>query len=192
MIERGHERSRPEANRVWESIMEDGHPVRRAPDDLVLRAIRPDDAEAYARLINLPGFLWGTTQLPFTSPERVRAYIEQDTGDGRSLVGLVGETLVGQASLHRHRARRSHVGEIGIGVHDDWVGRGVGTALMAAVVELADGWLGLSRLELTVLCDNTAALALYRRFGFAIEGTHKSWIYRGGVLVDAHTMARVR
>ena len=46
--------------------------------------------------------------------------------------------------------------------------------------------------SLTVLCDNAAALALYRRFGFAIEGMHKSWIHRGGVLVDAHTMARVR
>ncbi len=63
---------------------------------------------------------------------------------------------------------------------------------LTALVELADNWLGLSRLELTVLCDNAAALALYDRFGFTIEGTHKSWIYRGGMLVDAHTMARVR
>ena len=75
--------------------MEDRHPAQRAPDDLVLRAVRTDDAEAYARLINLPGFRWGTTQLPFTSPERVRAYIDRATGDGRSLAGVVGEAWVG-------------------------------------------------------------------------------------------------
>ena len=48
-------------------------------------------------------------------------------------------------------------------VHDDWAGRGVGTALMQAALDLADNWLGLTRVELTVWADNQAALALIAR-----------------------------
>ncbi len=166
--------------------------TRTPPADLALRAARPADAEAIAALMSLPGFLWGTAQLPFVSPERVRPHLEKEAGDDRTIVALAGGILVGHATLERERARRSHAGRIGIGVHDDWVGRGIGRALMAALVELADDWLGLRRLELTVVTDNAAALALYRRFGFATEGTHRGWVVRGGKLVDVHAMARLR
>ena len=134
--------------------------TRTPPADLALRAARPADAEAIAALMSLPGFLWGTAQLPFVSPERVRPHLEKEAGDDRTIVALAGGILVGHATLERERARRSHAGRIGIGVHDDWVGRGIGRALMAALVELADDWLGLRRLELTVVTDNAAAPAL--------------------------------
>src|SRR5712691_4482721 len=49
----------------------------------------------------------------------------------------------------------------------------VGTALMTAAIDLADNWLDLSRLELTVYTDNEAAMRLYKKLGFVIEGTHK-------------------
>jgi putative acetyltransferase len=75
-------------------------------------------------------------------------------------------------------------------VRDDWHGRGVGTALLAAVVDLADNWIGYSRLELTAYTDNAAALALYRRFRFEIEGTARGYALRDGELVDAYLMAR--
>ena len=77
-------------------------------------------------------------------------------------------------------------------VHDDWQGQGVGTALMEAAIELADRWLGLSRLELTVFADNEAAIHLYRKFGFDVEGTHRRYAFRDGGFADAHFMARIR
>ena len=49
--------------------------------------------------------------------------------------------------------------------------RGVGTALIAAVIDLADRWLNLKRLELQVWSDNHRAIALYERFGFRSVGT---------------------
>ncbi len=54
------------------------------------------------------------------------------------------------------RPRRRHVGEIGMAVRDDLQGRGVGTALMRAALDLADNWLDLARVELTVYTDNAA------------------------------------
>ena len=77
-------------------------------------------------------------------------------------------------------------------VRDDWQGTGVGTALMEAALDLADNWLNLTRVELTVYTDNEAGIALYRKFGFEIEGTHRRFAFRGGEYVDAYSMARIR
>ncbi|HET6971680.1 MAG TPA: GNAT family N-acetyltransferase, partial [Phenylobacterium sp.] len=77
-------------------------------------------------------------------------------------------------------------------VHDAWAGRGVGTALMAAVVDLADNWLQVRRLELSVYADNARAIALYERFGFEREGLNRDYAWRNGAFVDSIAMARLR
>ena len=77
-------------------------------------------------------------------------------------------------------------------VRDDWQGKGVGTALMEAVLDLADNWLNLTRVELTVYTDNAAGIALYKKFGFEIEGTHRRYAFRNGEYADAYSMARIR
>ena len=45
---------------------------------------------------------------------------------------------------------------------------------------------------LRVYADNAPAIALYEKFGFEIEGTHRRFAYRNGEYVDAHIMARLR
>jgi putative acetyltransferase len=79
-----------------------------------------------------------------------------------------------------------------MGVHDAWQGKGVGTALMKAAIDLADNWLNLHRLELEVYVDNEAAIQLYRRFGFTAEGTLVDWSFRDGEYVDVFVMGRIR
>ena len=77
-------------------------------------------------------------------------------------------------------------------VRDDWQGKGVGTALMQAAVDLADKWLNLARLELDVFTDNERAIKLYKKFGFLVEGTRIGYAFRDGQYVDTLMMARVR
>jgi len=77
-------------------------------------------------------------------------------------------------------------------VRDDWQGKGVGTALMQAAVDLADRWLNLMRLELDVYTDNEPAIRLYKKFGFVIEGTRVAFAFRDGQYVDTHLIARLR
>jgi putative acetyltransferase len=67
----------------------------------------------------------------------------------------------------------------------------VGTALMQALVDYADRWAHVLRLELTVYVDNARAIALYRKFGFEVEGTHRAYALRDGAYVDALFMARL-
>jgi L-phenylalanine/L-methionine N-acetyltransferase len=71
-------------------------------------------------------------------------------------------------------------------------GRGVGTALMEAALDLADKWLNLTRIELRVYVDNAAGITLYEKFGFDVEGTHRRLAFRDGDYVDAYSMARLR
>jgi putative acetyltransferase len=77
-------------------------------------------------------------------------------------------------------------------VHDDFCGRGIGTALLAALVDLSDNWLNLKRLELTVYVDNEPAIRLYQKFGFEMEGTRRRDVFRNGQYVDSYAMARLR
>jgi L-phenylalanine/L-methionine N-acetyltransferase len=77
-------------------------------------------------------------------------------------------------------------------VHPDFWGAGIGTALMREIIDLADNWLNLKRVELDVNTDNPAGLRLYEKFGFAIEGTRRMHIYGDGRWADSHFMARIR
>jgi putative acetyltransferase len=131
--------------------------------------------------------------LPLQSVEGVRKRFFSETPEGLyHLVAWVDEEVVGHLGLETvTRPRRRHVGEIGMAVRDDWQGKGVGSALMEAALDLADNWLNLTRVELSVYVDNAAGVALYKKFGFEIEGTHRRFAFRGGEFVDAYSMARL-
>ncbi len=167
-------------------------PDTPARPPFIIRATRPSDAEAITTLVNLPNYRWGTLRLPFQTLEETA---KRWTPGFSNTTGLVAEqdgTVIGDLGLTRFQGRRAHTGSIGMGVHDDFTGKGVGSALLSAALDLADNWLALTRIELTVFTDNDPAIALYRKFGFEVEGTQKRFAFRDGEYMDAHMMARVR
>jgi putative acetyltransferase len=157
-----------------------------------VRAAELADAEALTRIYADRSAYAQTLQLPFQSLEVWRKRLMTNDDTQHSLVASVAGEVVGNLGLTRlTRPRRAHVGEIGMGVREDWQSQGVGSALMQAALDLADNWLGLRRLELTVYADNAPAIALYRKFGFAVEGTHRAYSIRNGAYVDTLSMARL-
>lgn len=161
--------------------------------EIVIRRAEARDAEALCRTFNAPRAQAGTLQMPMPSPDLWRKRIADQPQEDYFLVAEVGGELVGNAGLHQAgRTRRRHAGTVGMSVRDDWQGKGIGSALMARIIDLADRWFDYRRLELTVYTDNAAALALYRKFGFEIEGTLREYAFRDGAYVDAYTMARLR
>jgi putative acetyltransferase len=161
--------------------------------DILIRALEPEDMADVTEAMSQPLAIWGTLQVPFTSLA-ARQKRNQATPPGHvRLVAVIDGKVIGTCGLHpADSVRRAHAAAIGMAVHDAYAGRGAGTALMAAVVNQADRWLNLKRLELTVFSDNSRAIALYERFGFEPEGLFRAYAWRDGAYVDAITMARLR
>ncbi len=110
---------------------------------------------------------------------------EVDRDGTARVVGSIG--LVVDA-----RARKRHVGYLGIMVHRDYQRCGVGRKLMAAILDLADNWLMLKRVYLDVFVDNFHAVKLYESFGFEIEGKLRAASVKNGCYADEYVMGRVR
>ncbi|MCB0166737.1 MAG: GNAT family N-acetyltransferase [Anaerolineae bacterium] len=163
--------------------------------EIMIRAVAPGDVEDLAEVLSMPKCQRQTLQTPYKSIEEVKRRYTNIPDNKHVLVAVVKETqkVVGSISLVRQTAaRRSHVAVLGMAVHDDYHGQGIGSQLMTAIINLAENWLNVTRLELTVYVDNQPALELYRKFGFIIEGTLSNYAFRDGVFIDAHFMARVK
>ena len=163
-------------------------------ENLKIRRAEPDDYLAVYEMFTSREVFENTMQLPYPSREYWRKRIGEGQDAVFSLVAVVNDRVVGMLTIETfpNRPRRRHVGRIGISVHAEFHGKGVGTALMAAAVDVADNWINLTRLELEVYADNEAAIHLYERFGFSYEGTLRQHAFRNGEYVDSNMMARLR
>ena len=165
----------------------------RSIEGLIIRRAVSEDCAGVAEMFESFKVYPGTLQVPYPSREYWRRRITENPESSYYLVGVVDERVVGMVSIDTFplRPRRKHAGAIGISVHEEWQGKGVGGALMRAILELADNWLNLTRLELEVFAENEAAIHLYERFGFGVEGRLRQHAFRDGRYVDSIVMARL-
>ena len=157
-----------------------------------IRHAEQDDYAAIAQIYAQPLAAAGTMQIPLQSREVWKQRLAGMGAHDRVLVAVQQDEVVGHLGIHPvPHPRRAHVAGIGMAVRDDRQGQGLGTALLKAAIDLADNWLNLLRLELTVYADNLAAQRLYQGQGFVLEGTHRGYALRQGRYVDALAMARL-
>ncbi|ERK06443.1 putative acetyltransferase [Serratia fonticola AU-P3(3)] len=161
--------------------------------EIVVRHVESNDAEALHQLYSHPTVYRDTLQLPLPSKAMWQQRIANVQPGTYNMVACIDDRVVGQLFVElNQRVRRRHVATIGIGVDADYHGKGVGSALMKAMIDICDNWAGIERIELTVFTDNQGAIALYRKFGFEIEGTSRRFAMRDGEWVDAYHMARFK
>lgn len=161
--------------------------------EIVVRHAEIGDAQALQQIYAQPAVYRDTLQLPHPPLHAWTERITSPKPGSRNLVACIDDRVVGQLMLTVEQSpRRSHVATFGMGVDSGYQGRGVASALMAAMTDLCDSWLRIARIELTVFADNEAALAVYRKFGFEVEGTGKNFALRDGKYVDAYFMARFK
>ncbi len=99
---------------------------------------------------------------------------EQDRLMGYAGLAVMGRPGDWETSVHT------------IAVHPDYQGRGIGTALLRALLARADE-LG-APVVLEVRTDNDTAISLYERHGFEQVGLRRRYYQPSGA--DAYTMAR--
>ena len=149
--------------------------------------------EGVTALYNDPAVARQVLQMPFQSSAVWRKRLAPDNEYAVQLVALHQGTVVGHLGMENYsRIRRAHAGSVGMAVAVAWQGKGVGSTLLAAALDVADNWMNLHRVELSVYADNQAAIGLYRKFGFENEGLFRDYAVRDGQWVDTLSMARLR
>lgn len=162
-----------------------------------IRPVDLGDGKGINVLRRMPGVFENILGIPSERVKRNEDFIVNMDSSQHQFVAVTklengGELIIGTAGLGvnaNHRTR--HSGGIGIMVHKDYQNMGVGTALMKALLDIADNWLMLVRVELEVFEDNEKAIRLYEKFGFEKEGVKRLGAIRNGKYENEYLMARI-
>lgn len=119
---------------------------------------------------------------------RIRSTLE---GDDLLLVAEADNKLVGYISADKGFVNRiAHSAYIVVGILKEYSNRGIGTAFFKRL----DAWAQekkITRLELTVVCENEAAKHLYEKSGFEIEGIKRNSVFVDGRYLDEYYMGKI-
>ncbi|CAH0537631.1 GNAT family N-acetyltransferase [Vibrio marisflavi] len=160
--------------------------------EIIIRPTQVSDAKALCEIYSQPTAQSETLQLPKPSIENWATRLNNLPAGVYTYVAEVDGKVVGNIGFeHNQRPRKLHIATFGIGVHDDYHGMGIGTKLIQTVIDLADNWLQVKRIEIDVNCDNDRAIQCYKNLGFVVEGEAKNASFRNGEYINTYYMARV-
>jgi len=167
-------------------------PVLRA--DVRLVPVAPEHADDMYAWMCDPDVSRNVGLRSAPSPERTRAWIARAVEDAtiRAFAILegprhVGNVVLDQIDEYLGTARLSlYVGKPAAR------GAGIGHTAVALALREAFGALRLHKVWLTVHCRNTAAVRLYERLGFVVEGVLRGEFILDGERIDALRMSMLR
>lgn len=164
---------------------------------LTIREITSDDAAAFLDLcLRLDG---ETAFMMFEPGERNTTVAQQRdmitaalaSSNSTIIVAEADGELAGYVAAYGGEFNRiRHSAYVVAGVRQAFAGQGIGTRLFAEL----DAWAmrhGVHRLELTVRTDNGAAIRLYHRMGYDVEGTRRRSLRVDDHVVDELYMAKL-
>lgn len=165
--------------------------------EINIRAIQKEDLEELSAIRRMKGVRECTTGLISERLMQTEQWINNLSTNDHVLVAEVNvdgkKRMIGAAGLHmKNGPRFRHIGAVAIMVHPEFQSMGVGRQLMEHILDLADNWLNVVRVELTVSIKNEKALKLYQSLDFVIEGTSKYAFFSDGAYQDLYAMARYR
>jgi L-phenylalanine/L-methionine N-acetyltransferase len=163
--------------------------------NLVIRPIKLEDAPYINEIRRMDGVRENIMGIISERIARSEDFIKGLNENAHVLVAELTEEgnkkVVGIIGLHvSPSVRARHSASLGIMIHKDYQGKGIGRALMSSILDLADNWLMLIRVDLEVFTDNERAINLYESFGFEMEGIRKYAIIKNGKYADDYLMAR--
>lgn len=158
-----------------------------------VRHAEPGDAAALHAIASQPDVIYNTALTPFAPERALTQRLNELAETGYCLVACIDNDIAGSVCFEIDpRPRLRHMAHIStLAVNSAYRGQGVGKHLVQAVLDLADNWLNVQRIELLVYTDNAAAIKLYERCGFQIEGTLRALAFRAGRYADVYAMGRL-
>ncbi len=164
---------------------------------MIIRAVSPEDYKDINEIRCMAGVRENILGRISERLEESKGFIQSLDHNDHLLVAEIKEEdekkIVGVIGLNvNSNPRTRHTASLGMMVHKAYQGTGIGKKLMSEILDLADDWLMLVRIELGVFTDNEKAIKLYEKFGFKIEGTKKYAAIKNGRYADEYIMARYK
>ena len=118
------------------------------------------------------------------SPASAKKTLEGLTGHRFAMVLLDGDICIGHISLHDidHLNRHAFIG-IFIGEEENR-GKGYGAEAIRMVLEYGFKTMNLHSILLSVVADNAAAIACYKKVGFRESGRRREYKFMDGKYID--------
>jgi len=154
----------------------DNNVILRDSSRVLFSTYKAEDFEKVVKMfasLSDEALRWGTP--PYTR-ETIGRWT-QDLENRIILVAHFQNRIVGYCMVHGSpRPRYRGIRDMMIYLHQDFQGKGLGTAMTSMAVRLAREQ-GLHRLSLEVVADNKIAIHVYEKAGFKIEGIMKDAFY---------------
>ena len=160
--------------------------------NIVIREATADDAEEMISYLNIVGgesdnLMHGANGFKMVPVEAVKRRIQasHDADNSVILIALAGEKIIARAELDGcPGSRLHHNAKFSISVRKDYWNKKIGTRLMTEIIERARK-MNIMNIELEVIADNKAAIALYHKMGFSDVGVIKNYWFANNAYSDA-------
>ncbi|MDU4445002.1 MAG: GNAT family N-acetyltransferase [Streptococcus mitis] len=167
--------------------------------ELLIREAEVEDAAALESFLNRVSVETDFTSLDgdgilLTSEEMAIFLNKQASWDNQiTLLAFLNDKIAGIVNITADQRKRvRHIGDLFIVIGKKYWNNGLGSLLLEEVVEWAQASGILRRLQLTVQTRNQAAVHLYQKHGFVIEGRQERGAYiEEGDFIDVYLMGRL-
>ena len=161
--------------------------------EITVRAASSADAAAICTIYN-QGIedRVATLETEPRTPEERRQWLAARGPRHPVIVAEAGGEVVGWGSLNSFNPRKAYdyVADFSIYIERRWRGKGVGSRLLARLIELGRE-LGYHKLVLSAFPTNPGGMALYEKFGFRTVGIYKEQGKLDGQWVDTIIMEKL-
>ncbi|MGL5560117.1 MAG: GNAT family N-acetyltransferase [Paraclostridium dentum] len=161
----------------------------------ILRSPIKDDAQAMIDYLNIIGgesdfITFGKNEFSM-NVEAEQDYIERinSMDNSKNVLIIIEDEIVGIASITSvQKERMKHNGTLGISIRKKYWGIGLGSEIMAYLIDWAKSNKITKKINLLVREDNIRGVKLYEKFGFEKEGLLKKDICVNGVYYNTIAM----
>ena len=167
--------------------------------ELLIREAEPKDAAELVAFLNRVSLETEFTSLDrdgilLTSEEMEIFLNKQASSDNQiTLLAFLNDKIAGIVNITADQRKRvRHIGDLFIVIGKKYWNNGLGNLLLEEVIEWAQASGILRRLQLTVQTRNQAAVHLYQKHGFVIEGRQERGAYiEERKFIDVYLMGKL-
>ena len=167
--------------------------------ELLIREAEAEDAAELVTFLNCVSLETDFTSLDgegiLLTDTEMELFLDKQTHSENqiTLLALLIDEIAGIVNITADQRKRvRHIGDLFIVIGQKYWNNGLGSLLLEEVVEWAQASGVLRRLQLTVQTRNQAAVHLYQKYGFVIEGRQERGAYiEEGKFIDVYLMGKL-